>query len=145
MTLYLVYRRGMYMQGIGGVFSTRDAALAVIDRLRQEESDCYHSFHLAEVPLNALVRVGEPAWNSQVKFARRRAKEAIGHEPPLTKSEHVLWRMKQHDSDDSRAAIARLKRCFKPSWSCVQDVRDLFIKWEEMENLLSPEEPSHNG
>jgi len=50
--LYIVERRGVYSQGIIGVFSTPDIAEQAMWRAKKKEPDNYHTFDIIEVGLN---------------------------------------------------------------------------------------------
>jgi len=54
MKLIVVERRGIYGQGIGGVFSSQKIADQAIEILRKRERDDYHTFSSEEMELDVI-------------------------------------------------------------------------------------------
>lgn len=57
MKLYLVYRQGVYMQGIVGVFSSMDLAEDARHAAKKRERDDYHSFEIEEFTLDEVEKL----------------------------------------------------------------------------------------
>jgi len=55
MKVYMVYRQGVYMQGVVGIYSTLLKANDAIIKARGEEPDSYHSFDINIVELDKYV------------------------------------------------------------------------------------------
>ena len=53
--VYVVVRNGVYMQGIGGIFTSDTAAMAAADKLKALEPDDYHTFALVSIRLNEIL------------------------------------------------------------------------------------------
>lgn len=52
MNLYLVIRRGAYMQGLWGVYENEEKANEALARAKVQEEDDYHEFTIHIVELN---------------------------------------------------------------------------------------------
>jgi len=51
-TLYLVYKQGIYMQGVAQVCGSLDMAKIAVDKYLETEPDDYHEFIITEVIIN---------------------------------------------------------------------------------------------
>lgn len=54
MKIYVVIRRGVYLQGIVGVFDNEEKATSAMNLCKKHEPDNYHSFSIIETELNKL-------------------------------------------------------------------------------------------
>lgn len=61
MKVYIVYRVGIHIQGLVGVFSTASRALNAIKKAIAKERDKYHDFCLLETTLNKHIDADESA------------------------------------------------------------------------------------
>jgi len=52
MNVYLVMQKGVYRQGIGGIFNAMAQAVSVADQLAQTDVDDHHEYVVYEIPLN---------------------------------------------------------------------------------------------
>lgn len=55
MTLYALFREGVYRHECGGIFKTPDAAKLAIESLTQQEPDHYHNWICVPFDLNKEV------------------------------------------------------------------------------------------
>lgn len=60
-TMWIVVRRGVYMQGIVGVYSTNQKAQEALTEAKKLEPDKYHTFEINNVKIDA------PAWSDGIK------------------------------------------------------------------------------
>lgn len=54
MKLFLVFRQGVNMQGIVGIFDTKELAVIAAGTAKSKERDNYHTFEIEEFNLNTL-------------------------------------------------------------------------------------------
>lgn len=52
--VHVVIREGVYMQGIGGVFTTKDLAKEAAKELKKLEPDDWHDFFIKSFKLNEI-------------------------------------------------------------------------------------------
>ncbi len=52
MKLFIVQRSGVYDQGISGIFSTLELAIAAMEKAKSREIDDYHHFSIGEYTLD---------------------------------------------------------------------------------------------
>ena len=52
MEIYLVIKRGVYIQGIFGVYNTRIKAEKAIKIAKKQENDDYHTFDIIQADMN---------------------------------------------------------------------------------------------
>ncbi len=58
--MHIVTRHGVYMQGIVGVYASRDLAELAIVRAKQREPDDYHTFEIDTASMNTDACIGCP-------------------------------------------------------------------------------------
>jgi len=83
--VYVVYRRGVYMQGIVGVFTSRIAAARATMWATEEEPDEHHTFETTELRLDfrvSLVDKDSWDWRSRKKIAdNKKYRKSPNHDP----------------------------------------------------------------
>lgn len=52
MDVFLVIQKGVYRQGIFGVFDSEAAAKSLADNLYETDADHYHDYQVIQLPLN---------------------------------------------------------------------------------------------
>lgn len=59
MKVYVVYRRGVYTQGIFGIYSLKTLAEDAIERAKKFERDKYHKFYIWETDVDKDVKISK--------------------------------------------------------------------------------------
>jgi hypothetical protein len=54
MRVYYVQKKGMYCQGVFGIFTTPEPAVMLADSLAEKEKDDYHTFYVFEATLDKV-------------------------------------------------------------------------------------------
>lgn len=73
MEVFAVFREGVYRHQCGGVFSSREAAICVADKLAANDVDDWHTYDVVPYTIDSASPVGDSSFRSSPQIIESKA------------------------------------------------------------------------